>query len=82
MQWQEYEKNPKNTLTEIYTQSSLKITCKMPVNSRDLELPGLVLAMSWADSHGQVLFFIFSDKMAVKMQKRKNNMFIFKNYIC
>jgi hypothetical protein len=46
MQWQEYEKNPKNTLTEIYTQSSLKITCKMPVNSRDLELPGLVLAMS------------------------------------
>jgi hypothetical protein len=31
----------KNTVTEIYTQSSLKITWKMPVHSHDLELPGM-----------------------------------------
>ena len=31
----------KNTVTEIYTQSSLKTTWKMPVNSRDLELPDM-----------------------------------------
>ena len=35
------KKTPKNTVAEIYTQSSLKITWKMPVNSRDLELPGI-----------------------------------------